>query len=99
MKVQVLKKASNELKVEIEGEGHSLCNVLQKALIEDDTVETAGYTIPHPLLSNAIVYVHTKEGRKPEDAIKDAVKKIRAQNKEFRTGFEKALKSYNSSES
>jgi DNA-directed RNA polymerase subunit L len=96
MKVQVLKKTSNELKIEIEDEGHSLCNVLQKVLIEDDTVDMAGYTVPHPLLSHAIVYVRTKKRRKPEDAIKDAVKKIRAQNKEFRTSFERSLKSYNS---
>lgn len=94
MKVQILKKTSNELKIEIEGEGHSLCNVLQKVLIEDDTVDMAGYTIPHPLLSRAVVDVRTKEKRKPEDAMKDAVKKIRTQNKEFRKSFEKALKSY-----
>lgn len=92
MKVQVLKKTSNEMKIEIEGEGHSLCNLLQKVLIEDDTVDMAGYNIPHPLLSSAIVYVRTKKRRKPEVAIKDAVKKIRAQNKEFRKSFEKALK-------
>jgi len=93
MKVQVLKKTSNELKIEIEEEGHSLCNVLQKFLIADDTVDMAGYTVPHPLLPHAIVYVRTKKRRKPEDAIKDAVKKIRGQSKEFRTSFEKALKS------
>jgi DNA-directed RNA polymerase subunit L len=92
MKVEVLKKNSNELKIEIEGEGHSLCNVLQKFLVEDDTVDMAGYTVPHPLLPHAIVYVRTKKKRKPEAAIKDAVKKIRAQNKEFKTSFEEALK-------
>jgi len=92
MKVEVLKKTSNELKIEIEGEGHSLCNVLQKFLVEDDTVDMAGYTVPHPLLPHAIVYVRTKKKRKPEAAIKDAVKKIRAQNEEFKTSFEEALK-------
>lgn len=96
MKVQVLKKTSNELKIEIEGEGHSLCNLLQKVLIEDDAVDMAGYNVPHPLFSNAIVYVRTKKGRKPEAVIKDAVKKIRTQNKEFRKSFEKALKNYDS---
>jgi len=99
MKVQVLKKTSNELKIEIEGEGHSLCGILQKILIEDDTVEMAGYTVPHPLLPQAIIYVRTKKTRKPEAAIKDAVKKIRAQDKEFRSSLEKALKSHKRSES
>jgi len=92
MKVEVLKKNSNELKIEIEGEGHSLCNLLQKFLVEDDTVDMAGYTVPHPLLPHAIVYVRTKKKRKPEAAIKDAMKKIRAQNEEFKTIFEEALK-------
>ena len=94
MKVQVLKKTSNELKIEIKGEGHSLCNILQKVLIEDNAVDMAGYTVPHPLLPHAIVYVCTKKTRKPEATIKDAVKKIRAQDKEFRKSFEKALKNY-----
>jgi len=92
MKFEVLKKNSNELKIEIEGEGHSLCNLLQKFLVEDDTVDMAGYTVPHPLLPHAIVYVRTKKKRKPEAAIKDAMKKIRAQNEEFKTIFEEALK-------
>ena len=99
MKVKVLEKTSNELKIEIEGEGHSLCDVLQKILLEDETVDMAGYNIPHPLLSHAIVYVRTKERRKPEAAIKDAVKKVKAQNKEFRASLEKALKSYTSGQS
>ena len=37
MKVNVLKKTDNELKIEVEGAGHSLLNVLQKTLLEDDT--------------------------------------------------------------
>ena len=98
MKVQVLKKTSDELKIEIEGEGHSLCNLLQKVLVNDDTVDMAGYNIPHPLLSKAIIYVRTKKRQSPEAAIKDAVKKIRTQNKEFKARFEEALRSHNSNQ-
>jgi DNA-directed RNA polymerase subunit L len=94
MKIKVLKRTSNELKIEIEGEGHTFCNVLQKALLEDDTIEMAGYNLPHPLVSNPTIYVQTKKGLKPETAIQNAVKKIRKQNKEFRTTFEKALKAW-----
>ena len=92
MKIKVLKKTSNELKIEGEGEGHTLCNVLQKVLLEDDAIEMAGYNVPHPLVDSAILYVHTKGQRKPEAAIQEATKKILSQNEEFRKSFKKALK-------
>jgi len=94
MEIKVLKRTSNELKIEIEGEGHTFCNVLQKALLEDDATEMAGYNLPHPLISNPTVYIQTKKGLKPETAIQNAVKKIRKQNKEFKATFEKALKEW-----
>ena len=94
MKVKVLKRTSNELKIEVAGEGHSFCNVLQKALLEDDTIEMAGYDIPHPLVVNPIVYVHTKGQRKPEAAIREAAEKMRSQSKEFKKSFKKALKEW-----
>ncbi len=94
MKIKVLKKTSNELKIEVEGEGHTLCNVLQKVLLEDETIETAGYHIQHPLIGNPIIYVHTKGKQKPEATLREATKKIRGQCKEFRRSFEKALKEW-----
>jgi len=94
MKIKVLKKTSNELKIEVQGEGHTLCNVLQKALLEDDTIEMAGYDVPHPLVDSAIVYVRTKGKRKPEAAVQEARKRILSQSKEFRKSFKKALKEW-----
>jgi len=90
----VLEKKPNELRIEIEGEDHSFCNVLQKVLLEDETIEMAGYNIPHPLVSNPIVYVRTKGQRRPETALRNAAEKIRKGNKEFRETFEKALKEW-----
>ncbi len=96
MNVKVLNRTPDEMRLEIEGEGHTFCNVLQKALLEDETVETASYDIPHPLVSFPIVYVKMKEKRtpekRPETALKDAAEKIRHQTREFRASFEKALK-------
>lgn len=94
MQVKVLEKKANELKIEIEGENHSFCNALQKTLLEDETIEMAGYNISHPLISNPIVYVRTKGQRKPETALRNAAEKIRKRNKEFRETFEKALKEW-----
>lgn len=98
MNIKVLKKTPNEMRIEIEGEGHTFCNVLQKALLEDETVEMAGYDIAHPLISNPIVYILMKERRKPEKrpetALKEAAEKIRQSSREFRISFEKALKEW-----
>jgi DNA-directed RNA polymerase subunit L len=94
MNLKILEKGPNEMRVEIEGEGHTFCNVLQKALLEDETIEMAGYDLPHPLISNPVVYVRTKGKRHPETALREAAEKIRARNREFRASFEKALKEW-----
>ena len=92
MKVNVLKKTPNELKVEVEGAGHTLCNLLQKELLEDASVDLAGYDIPHPLASNPIIYVRTKGKVKPEQVLRNAIEKTRAMNKEFGKELAKSLK-------
>jgi len=92
MKVKVLTKTPNELKLEIEGVGHTFCNLLQKRLLEDETVDLAGYDIPHPLASNSIVYVRTKGAVKPEEVLRKVVKRTREMNREFSKELRKALK-------
>ncbi len=94
MKIKVLKRTDNELKFEIEGEGHSLLNLLQKALLEDDNIAIAGYDVPHPLFDRGILYVQTKNKQNPEDVVKEAVKKVKALNKDFDKSFKKASKAY-----
>jgi len=92
MKVKILKRTSNELKLEVEGIGHTLCNLLQKRLLEDENVALAGYDIPHPLASNPIIYVRTKGDVKPEEALRKTVEKTREINKEFGKRLKKTLK-------
>jgi len=94
MNVKVLEKGPNELRIEIEGEGHTFCNVLQKVLLEDETVGVAGYDIHHPLISNPVIYIQTKGKRHPETTLREAAEKIRTRSREFRASFEKALKEW-----
>jgi len=83
MKVKVLKRAENELKIEIEGTSHGLCNLLQKKLLEDKRVDFAGYDLPHPLASSPIIYLRMKGKAKPEDALLEAAEKVKATNEAF----------------
>lgn len=93
MKVTILKQTDNELKIEIEGAGHGICNLLQKKLLENKSVDQAGYDVPHPLASNPIIYVRMKGKAKPKDALLEAAQEARASNQAFGTALETALKS------
>lgn len=97
MKIKVLKETTTELKLEVEGEGHSLLNLLQKTILEDDRTEMAGYDAPHPLIDRAILYVHTKGKANPETVINEAIKKVRSLSKEFQKSFKKVSKGYKKS--
>ena len=92
MKIKVLKKTGNELKIEIEGAGHGLCNLLQKKILEDKNVDLAGYDVPHPLASNPVIYVRMKGAAKPEVALRKAAEKAREANEVFGKELERALK-------
>ena len=92
MKIKVLKKTANELKIEVEGAEHGLCNLLQKKLLEDERVDFAGYDLPHPLASNPVIYVRMKGTAKPENALIRAAEKAREANSAFSKALEKALK-------
>lgn len=92
MKIKVLAKTDNELRIEVEGASHGLCNLLQKKLLEDKTVDLAGYDVPHPLASNPIIYVRMKRDAKPRDALLAAADKALKENAKFSKELTKALK-------
>jgi len=92
MKIKILERGKNELKFELEGEGHTFCNLLQKVLLESKDVEMAGYHVPHPLAANPVVYVRTKRGKVPEKVLIEAAEKMKEMQKEFMKAFNEALK-------
>lgn len=90
MEVKVLSKSKNELKIEIVGEDHTFCNLLQNVLLEDKNIEIAGYDQPHPLIRSSIVYLRTKREASPEKTLLNALTSIQQLNKEFNEKFSKA---------
>jgi len=91
MELKVLSKSKNELRIELVGEDHTFCNLLQNALLEDKNVEIAGYDQPHPLIRSSIVYLRTKRDVSPERVLLNALAKIQELNKEFNEKFSKAV--------
>jgi DNA-directed RNA polymerase subunit L len=92
MKVNVLRRTANELKIEVEGTGHTLCNLLQKKILEEKSVDLAGYDIPHPMTPNVIIYIRTKGAVKPEQVLRAALNNARQLNKEFGKELARAVK-------
>ena len=92
MEIKILKRTDNELKIEIKGSGHGLCNLLQKKLLENTKVDQAGYDVPHPLASNPVIYVRTKGKIKPEDMLMQAAQKAIEENEAFNKALSSALK-------
>jgi len=91
MEVKVLSKSKNEIRIEIVGEDHTFCNLLQNFLLQDKNVELAGYDQPHPLIRSSIVYLKTKRETSPEKTLLSALSSIQELNKEFSEKFGKAV--------
>lgn len=98
MEIRILKKNRNELKLEITGEGHTFCNVVQKALLKNQSTDLAGYNIPHPLMAKPLLYVRTKGRKKAEDILWKAIKEVQKDIETFRSALDKALKDGGSKE-
>ncbi len=95
MNVKVLKRSKGLLKVEMEGEGHTFGHLLQEALLEDKSVDWAGYDLPHPLFTKPTVTVRMKGEAAPEKALERAAKKIRQDTEEFIEKFTSTVKAEN----
>ena len=88
MEIKVFNKTSQEIKLEICGETHTLLNALKSILLEDERVIIASYDIKHPEISNPVLYIRT-EGVDPVIALKDASAQLGKQCAEFKRKFKK----------
>ena len=91
MELKVISKSKNELRLEITGEDHTFCNLLQNVLLNDKNVELAGYDQPHPLIRSSIIYLKTRREASPEKTLLNALGSIEDLNKEFDEKFAEAV--------
>ncbi|MFW9847239.1 MAG: RpoL/Rpb11 RNA polymerase subunit family protein [Candidatus Thorarchaeota archaeon] len=82
-----------ELKIELQDEHHGFCNLLRKTLLEEPSVEFAGYNIDHPLLASPVVTVRTKKQskRQAKVVLREALEKMLARTEEFRKAVNQAV--------
>lgn len=91
LRIKTIKKTKDELKLEIEGEGHTFCNLLQNTLVEDRSIKNVGYDTPHPLTEKSIIYIKVKKDGNPQKVLERALKKINQRTDEFLSEFRKAI--------
>ena len=87
MKLEVIKNEKSELEFIVEGERHTVPNLLREKLTQNADVEFVAYKLEHPLDQKAVFILKTKGNAKKvlDDTIKDIQKDI----DEFKKGFEK----------
>lgn len=87
MEVKVKKESKDKLTVEIQGDRHTLSNLLRDELWNDPTVTLAAYEKKHPYLGNPKIIVKAKD---PMKSLKDALKRTQDHVSDFEKQFTKA---------
>jgi DNA-directed RNA polymerase subunit L len=90
MNVKIMGKGKNKLRVEFEGEDHTLLNLLRQNLWEEG-VDYAAYEKEHPFLTNPVLILETDK-KNPTRTLKAAAKRMGNQMQDFRKEFGRALK-------
>jgi len=63
------------LVAKVEGEGHTVQNLLRDYILSEEGVEMAAYSFEHPLSKTASVVIQTR-GRDPKEVVARAAKRL-----------------------
>lgn len=88
MAIKVLEKKKDKLKIEVDGETHTLLNLLREKTWKAGARQSA-YIIKHPYLSQPEIIIRAKN---PGRVLNDAAQLIIDDAKEFGKEFGRALK-------
>lgn len=91
MNVRVVSKSARELVLEIEGEDHTLGNILMKEALKHPGVEYASYRVPHPLRPILEFVIVVKNGEDLGKILKEVIDSLRKQLEEFKLAIEAAM--------
>ena len=91
LKIEVIKEKDNELTLRIDGEGHTIGNLLQYELQKDKKVETAGYDVPHPLVDSLILHIRVKGKKPPREVLYKTLKKIKIDTQQLQKEINKSI--------
>lgn len=92
MKLKILGKGKNTLRMKFEGEDHSLLNLLKETIWNNEgaKIDSVSYKKKHPYMGDPILLIKTEKGN-PEKVLKRASNGIANQTKDFRVELDRAL--------
>lgn len=91
MKIEKIKDLKNKLIFNLEGQGHTFCNLLKDELNETKGVVSAGYNISHPLIGIPKMIIDTDDSITPKDALDKALKNLKKKSSEAQKLIDKEL--------
>jgi DNA-directed RNA polymerase subunit L len=89
--LKILRKTGDEIRIEFEGEGHTLLNLLRTELLADKRVKLATYDTKFPIMDNPIFRLKT-DGSDPVAVLREASVRIAGQAQEFSSKFADAAR-------
>lgn len=94
MKLNIIKQEGDILEIEFAGEGHTLLNLIQSNLLEDNNVKMAGYTKSHPLMDRSMLFIRLKKENNHLENLKKASLNAKSKLDDFLEVFEKSIQSF-----
>ncbi len=88
MKVTVITNEKNHLEFYIEGERHTLPNLLKEKISADTAVEFCAYRLDHPLDTKARFVIKTT-AKNPKKVLEEAIKTLKEELGELKKEVEK----------
>lgn len=88
MELNAIEKTQNKLRIVVEGESHTLLNLLRETAWKNNAKQAA-YSLKHPYISVPQIVV---KATYPKKVLSDSAKMISEDAAKFRREFKKALK-------
>lgn len=87
MNLEIINNEKDKLEFYIEGERHTLPNILKEKLNKNSDTEFVAYKLDHPIDTRARFVLKAK---KPKQVLKKGIDDLEKDIKNFKTAFEKA---------
>jgi len=89
-RIKITERTENVVRIELEGEDHTLLVPLTSKLLENEKVAIATYSMKSTLRSNPVLYVMMKEGD-PLEAVISAAASLASEFEEFGRKYKAAI--------
>ncbi|HIP65912.1 MAG TPA: DNA-directed RNA polymerase subunit L [Pyrodictium sp.] len=90
-RLKIKKVDEKSVEIELEGEDHSMANLIAKYALRNPHTKFAAYNVPHPLIANPIIQIVTDGTIHPLDLLEQVLKEILADIEKFKESVEKAF--------